>query len=61
MYAVATLLICRSNRLLEKQGFKLEGRLLKAAFKDGQFCDSLVWALLRPPVQQVNSANDKRH
>lgn len=38
----------RSCRLLERLGFTREGRLARAAFKDGRFCDSIVFGLLRP-------------
>jgi RimJ/RimL family protein N-acetyltransferase len=37
----------RSTRALERAGFVYEGRLRRAAFKDGAFCDSLVYGLLR--------------
>lgn len=36
-----------SARLLTRHGFKLEGRLAKAAYKDGNFADSLVFGLTR--------------
>ncbi|HOX42467.1 MAG TPA: GNAT family protein [Myxococcota bacterium] len=36
-----------SCRVLEKAGFQLEGRLRRAAFKDGQWVDELVYARLR--------------
>lgn len=36
-----------SARVLEKNGFELEGCLRKAYFKDGEYCDSLLFAKLR--------------
>jgi [ribosomal protein S5]-alanine N-acetyltransferase len=36
-----------SCRVLEKAGFQLEGRLRRAAFKDGQWVDELMYARLR--------------
>lgn len=35
-----------SARVLEKNGFKLEGRLVKSVFKDGKTIDSLQYALV---------------
>jgi len=35
-----------SARVLEKNGFKLEGRLEKSVFKDGNLIDSLLYALV---------------
>ena len=35
-----------STRVLEKNGFKLEGRLEKSVFKDGKIIDSLQYALV---------------
>lgn len=35
-----------SARVLEKNGFKLEGRLIKNVFKDGKTVDSLLYALV---------------
>ena len=35
-----------STRVLEKNGFKLEGRLEKSVFKDGKIIDSLLYALV---------------
>jgi [ribosomal protein S5]-alanine N-acetyltransferase len=35
-----------SARVLEKNGFKLEGRLEKSVFKDGKTIDSLLYALV---------------
>ena len=37
----------RSARVLEKNGFKLEGRLVKSVTKDGRTFDSLLYALTR--------------
>ncbi len=37
-----------SGRVLEKAGYQLEGHLKKAAFKDGQFVDKLVYAKIKP-------------
>ncbi len=36
----------RSQRTLEKAGFKLEARLYKALFKNGEFMDELIYAKL---------------
>ena len=35
-----------SNRVLEKAGYTLEGRLKKSAFKNGQYKDQLMYALV---------------
>jgi RimJ/RimL family protein N-acetyltransferase len=37
-----------SLRVLEKAGFLYEARLSKSAFKDGEFVDELIYALVRP-------------
>lgn len=37
-----------SRRVLEKAGFSLEGTLRRNVFKNGEFHDSCVYALLRP-------------
>jgi len=36
-----------SARVLEKAGFRLEGRMRASAFKDGQVVDQLLYAILR--------------
>ncbi|CAN5589028.1 GNAT family N-acetyltransferase [soil metagenome] len=36
-----------SSKVLEKAGYELEGRLKKSAFKDGKFCDQLLYAKIR--------------
>ena len=36
-----------SMRVLEKAGYRLEGRLRESAIKDGQFVDQLLYAILR--------------
>lgn len=36
-----------SQRVLEKSGFKLEARLEKALFKNGEFLDELIYAKLK--------------
>ena len=36
-----------SARVLEKSGYEFEGRLKKAAFKDGKFCDQLLYAYIK--------------
>lgn len=46
----------RSCRLLERHGFRLEGCLRDAAFKEGAFTDSLVYGLLRRDPQGVSSS-----
>jgi len=38
-----------SCRVAEKAGFSFEARLRQAAFKDGEVCDLLMYALLREP------------
>jgi len=37
----------KSQRVLEKAGFKLEARLEKALFKNGEFMDELIYAKLK--------------
>jgi len=37
----------KSQRVLEKAGFKLEARLEKALFKNGEFMDELIFAKLK--------------
>jgi RimJ/RimL family protein N-acetyltransferase len=37
----------KSTRVLEKAGFVLEARLKKALFKNGEFMDELIYAILR--------------
>lgn len=41
-----------SIRVLEKCGYRLEGTLRKAAFKNGVFMDELLYARLRPENDQ---------
>jgi RimJ/RimL family protein N-acetyltransferase len=36
-----------SMRVLEKAGYKLEGRLRKSVIKDGQILDQMVYAMLK--------------
>lgn len=36
-----------SGHVLEKVGFKLEGRMVKGVFKDGENIDALIYALVR--------------
>lgn len=38
----------RSCRVLEKAGYTCEARLARAAFKDNEICDLLLYAMLRP-------------
>jgi len=40
-----------SARVLEKTGYKLEGRLRQSVFKNGQIIDSLMYALLRDELR----------
>jgi len=40
-----------SRRLLEKLGFRLEGRLREAKYCDGRYWDILVYGLLRPEAE----------
>jgi [ribosomal protein S5]-alanine N-acetyltransferase len=40
-----------SARVLTKNGFKLEGRLVKNIIKDGKIIDSLLYALVRVPAK----------
>ncbi|MEW5915364.1 MAG: GNAT family protein [Gemmatimonadota bacterium] len=37
-----------SMRVLEKAGFVYEARLQKSAFKDGEFVDEVIYAIVRP-------------
>lgn len=36
-----------SQRVLEKAGFTLEATLKKACFKNGQFCDEMIYSIVR--------------
>ena len=36
-----------SQRVLEKAGFTLEAKLKKACFKNGEFCDELIYSIVR--------------
>lgn len=36
-----------SQRLLEKAGFDLEGIMKKSVYKDGKFCDSYLYSLIK--------------
>lgn len=36
-----------SQRVLEKAGFTLEATLKKACFKNGEFCDELIYSIVR--------------
>jgi len=40
-----------SIRVLEKAGFVLEARLTKSAYKDGEFVDELIYAIVRQTSQ----------
>jgi RimJ/RimL family protein N-acetyltransferase len=40
-----------STRVLEKAGFVFEARLSKSAYKDGEFVDELIYAIVRPLPQ----------
>jgi ribosomal-protein-alanine N-acetyltransferase len=42
-----------SCRVLEKAGYSLEGRLRSRGFKDGEICDQLIYAMLRPSRSAV--------
>ncbi|MGQ0640134.1 MAG: GNAT family N-acetyltransferase [Gemmatimonadaceae bacterium] len=37
-----------SVRVLEKVGFVFEARLIKSAYKDGEFVDEVIYAIVRP-------------
>lgn len=39
-----------SARVLEKAGYRFEGRLRRAVIKDGRVLDQLLYAALRPPT-----------
>jgi RimJ/RimL family protein N-acetyltransferase len=42
---------CASFRVLEKAGYRLEGRLRRSAIKDGQVIDQLLYAYVVPEVE----------
>lgn len=44
-----------SARVLEKAGFRLEGRMRQSAIKDGVVVDQLLYALLREEVAAIRS------
>ena len=41
-----------SIRVLEKAGFAFEARLTKSAYKDGEFVDEVIYAIVRPIGQR---------
>jgi RimJ/RimL family protein N-acetyltransferase len=54
IYAVPFAWSTASTRVLEKAGYKLEGRMRQSAIKDGKVTDQLLYAILReelPPVR----------
>jgi len=49
-----------SQRGLERAGYRLEGRRREAVFKDGRWCDVLLYGLLRSEFEQHPEANEYR-
>jgi len=44
-----------AQRVLEKSGFQQEGRLRRSMFRAGQWCDILIYSVLRQEVQSEKS------
>ncbi|MGE0813266.1 MAG: GNAT family N-acetyltransferase [Vicinamibacterales bacterium] len=51
LYALPFAWNAASARVLEKAGYRLEGRLRRAAIKDGRVTDQLLYAILRDEVE----------
>jgi RimJ/RimL family protein N-acetyltransferase len=50
IYAVPFAWSTASIRVLEKAGYRLEGRMRQSAIKDGQVTDQLLYAILREEI-----------
>jgi RimJ/RimL family protein N-acetyltransferase len=54
IYAVPYAWSTASMRVLEKAGYRLEGRMRQSAFKDGQVTDQALYAILRDEVRLLS-------
>jgi RimJ/RimL family protein N-acetyltransferase len=52
IYAVPYVTSTASARILEKAGYRLEGRLRQSVIKDGHVLDQFMYAILRDDVAQ---------
>jgi RimJ/RimL family protein N-acetyltransferase len=52
IYAVPYVTSTSSAHILEKAGYRLEGRMRQSVIKDGQVLDQFMYAILRAEVQQ---------
>ena len=52
LYAVPFTWSTASIRVLEKSGYRLEGRMRRSAIKDGQVTDQVLYAILRDELPQ---------
>jgi RimJ/RimL family protein N-acetyltransferase len=48
----------RSIKMQEKVGFRQEGRRLKVFFKNGKFCDEIIFGLLREEWEEKQKTKD---
>jgi RimJ/RimL family protein N-acetyltransferase len=53
LYAVPLAWNPASARVLEKAGYRLEGRMRQSAIKDGEVLDQLLYAILRDDVART--------
>jgi RimJ/RimL family protein N-acetyltransferase len=51
LYAVPYAVSAASVRVLEKVGYRCEGRMRQSAIKDGQIIDQLLYAILRDEIE----------
>lgn len=58
IYAVPYAWSTASTRVLDKAGYRLEGRMRQSAIKDGQVTDQLLYAILRDELVPVPGARN---
>jgi len=60
IYAVPYAWSTASARVLEKAGYRLEGRMRESALKDGEVTDQLLYAILRDEAEMIRDAGGVR-
>lgn len=60
VYAVPYAWSTASARVLEKAGYRLEGRMRESALKDGEVTDQLLYAILRGEAEMIHPSTNPR-